>query len=105
MRFLVAAAGCAALVSCIPAQPVEPAPAVCRDAGFGDSEIAALRPAIRGALDAGAAREEILADAETSCAACEQAENDCVVERCLECFAALVDEISAEEVDTASEGP
>lgn len=95
----------AAMTSCDSVPPAEPAPAVCLHAGFEDSEIAALRPAIQQAVDAGAGREDILADAETSCVACEEPENQCDVPLCVDCFAALVDELLAAADEAQAQEP
>jgi len=73
--------------------PLPPSRPICRDAGFGDAEVQALLPDIQAAHDAGAAREDVLADAATACAACADADPPCVATACEQCFALLINEV------------
>lgn len=74
---------------------------ICSTAGFGDAEVQGLLPDIQAARDAGASREQVLADAATACAACATAQPPCVQTACAECFALLVEEVFAAPMDNA----
>lgn len=78
-----------------------PAPSrpICRDAGFGDSEVQALLPDIQVAHDAGAARADVVTDAAIACAACADADPPCVQTACESCFALLIDEVYGNPAD------
>lgn len=78
--------------------PLPPSRPICRDAGFGDAEVQALLPDIQAAHDAGAAREDVLADAATACAACADADPPCVQTACEACFALLINEVYGDPV-------
>lgn len=101
---ILGAVHCLAVMGCGALPPARP---ICREAGFGDAEVQALLPDIRAARDAGATREDVVADAATACAACADAAPPCIQAACVECFALLIDEVyadAAESPDDSGDG-
>ena len=99
-RCILGAVNCLVVLGCGALPPARP---ICREAGFGDADVQALLPDIQAARDAGATREDVVADAATACAACAEADPPCVQAACEQCFALLIDEVYADPVEGAND--